>query len=195
MITDKIKDMFADSIAAKQSAISVLPEPLTRATELAVSVLKNGNKILACGNGGSAADAQHFAAELLARYKMERGSLAAMALTTDTSTITAIANDYCYEDIFSRQVSGLGNKGDLLLGISTSGNSENVLRAIQVAQKKGLSIIMLSGNNGGKIADVLRESDIEIRVPSSTTARIQEIHILCLHCICEQIDDVMFGQT
>jgi len=185
--------MFADSIAAKQAALEVLPEPLTQAVELAVSVLKNGNKILVCGNGGSAADAQHFAAEMLCRFERDRKSLPAIALTTDTSTLTAIANDYCYEDVFSRQISGLGNKGDLLIGISTSGNSENVLRAIQVAHEKGLAVIMLSGNEGGKITKMLRDTDIEIRVPSNSTARIQEIHILCLHCICDQIDNQLFG--
>lgn len=192
MITKNIQSMFEDSIKTKQTALESLPEPLTKAVELAVNTLKNGNKILICGNGGSAADAQHFAAELICRFERERESLPAIALTTDTSALTAIANDYAFNNIFARQVSGLGNDKDLLIAISTSGNSENVYKAIEIAHQKNLSVIFLSGKDGGKIAGMLKDNDIEIRVPSSSTARIQEVHILCLHCICDQIDDILF---
>jgi len=193
MIKKNIETMFADSIAAKQAAIEILPAALVNAVELCAAALKDGKKIMVCGNGGSAADAQHFSAELLCRFERERGALPAIALTTDTSTLTAISNDYDYANVFSRQVEGLGNPGDVLIGISTSGNSKNVAKAITAAHDKQMSVVVLSGKDGGEIANQLKNSDIELRAPSNSTARIQEIHILCLHCLCAQIDEVLFA--
>lgn len=192
-ITSSIEKMFDDSIATKQQAKNVLVEPIANAVALLVNALKNGKKTLVCGNGGSAADAQHFAAELICRFERERPSLPSIALTTDTSAITAISNDYSFDEVFARQVSGLGLSGDVLIAISTSGNSANVIRAINVAHEKGLVVLALTGKDGGKIANILEDTDIEIRVPTDSTARTQEVHILTLHCICDQIDAVMFG--
>jgi D-sedoheptulose 7-phosphate isomerase len=158
-----------------------------------VQCLKNDGKILACGNGGSAADAQHFAAELVNRFEMERPPLSAIALTTDTSTLTSIANDYDYDQVFSKQVRALGHGGDLLLAISTSGNSRNVVAAIHAAHEAQMTVIALTGRNGGKMAEVLRSSDIHICVPAQSTARIQEVHLLTLHCLCDAIDCLLLG--
>jgi D-sedoheptulose 7-phosphate isomerase len=155
--------------------------------------LMNEGKILSCGNGGSAADAQHFAAELLNRFEMERPPLAAMALSTDTSTLTAIANDYSYNDVFSKQVRALGQSRDLLLAISTSGNSPNVVEAIHAAHDRQMGVIALTGKNGGKMAGVLGQNDVHICVPADRTARIQEVHLLCLHCMCDAIDCLLLG--
>ena len=150
-------------------------------------------KILSCGNGGSAADAQHFSSELLNRFEMERPGLPAMALTTDASTVTSISNDYSYEEIFSKQVRALGKPGDVLLGISTSGNSENVIRAINAAHERGMKVVALSGRDGGRMADMFAEGDVEIRVPATRTARIQEVHLLAIHCLCDLIDTTLLG--
>jgi len=188
-----IEKMFDDSIATKQQAKNVLVEPIANAVSLLVNALQDNKKILICGNGGSAADSQHFAAELICRFERERSSLPSIALTTDTSAITAIANDYSFKEIFARQVAGLGQQGDVLIAISTSGNSENIIRAIQVAHEKNMSVLVLSGRDGGKIATLLKDNDIEIRVPTESTARTQEVHILTLHCLCDQIDALMFG--
>jgi D-sedoheptulose 7-phosphate isomerase len=158
-----------------------------------VQCLRADGKILACGNGGSAADSQHFAAELLNRFEMERPGLAAMALTTDSSTLTSIANDYDFEQVFSKQVRALGHKNDLLLAISTSGNSKNVLAAIVAAHENGLGVVALTGRNGGKMTDALKPSDIHICVPAQSTARIQEVHLLTLHCLCDAIDCLLLG--
>jgi D-sedoheptulose 7-phosphate isomerase len=155
-------------------------------------LLDNG-KILSCGNGGSAGDAQHFSAELLNRFEKERPGLPAIAISTDTSTITAIANDYSYEEIFSKQVLALGMANDTLLAISTSGNSTNIVQAIGAAHEREMSVIALTGNDGGKIASELRKNDIEIRVPSDRTARIQEVHLVIIHCLCDLIDNKLFG--
>jgi D-sedoheptulose 7-phosphate isomerase len=155
--------------------------------------LKNDGKILACGNGGSAADCQHFSAELLNRFEMERPGLAAIALTTDTSTLTSIANDYDYEQIFARQVRALGNVKDLLVAISTSGNSRNVIAGINAAHESQMGVVALTGRNGGKIAEVLQPSDVHICVPATSTARIQEVHLLTLHCLCDAIDCLLLG--
>lgn len=155
--------------------------------------LLNNGKILSCGNGGSAGDAQHFSAEMLNRFEMERPGLPAMALTTDSSTLTSIANDYCYDDIFSKQVRALGQPGDCLLAISTSGNSENVLRAVQAAHERGVQVVALTGRDGGKMAGIYREDDVEIRVPATATARIQEVHLLVIHCLCDLIDRRLLG--
>jgi D-sedoheptulose 7-phosphate isomerase len=192
-LADRIGQHFQDSIAVKQQSLEVLIEPIHRAGEAMVnSLLKNG-KILSCGNGGSAGDAQHFSAELLNRFEKERPGLPAMALTTDSSTLTAIANDYSYEEIFSKQVSALGQAGDVLLAISTSGNSANVAAAIKAAQERKMLTLVLSGNDGGLMTGLLGNQDIEIRVPSNRTARIQEVHLVVIHCLCDFIDTQLFG--
>lgn len=181
---------FLDSIAVKQEAEKLLPESVARGVLAMVECLRAGGKVMACGNGGSAADAQHFAAELIGRFERERQELAAIALTTDTSILTAIGNDYGYDDIFSKQVRGLGKKGDILLGISTSGNSKNVVKAIEAAKKMGIKIIALTGNGGGKIAHLLEPDDIHLCAPSTRTARIQETHLVLLHALCDGVDHI-----
>jgi phosphoheptose isomerase len=183
----RIEQHFADSIAVKQASLALVPA-IVQAGSLIVESLRRGGKILSCGNGGSAADAQHFSSELLGRFESERESLPAVALSTDTSTLTAVANDFGYEQVFARQVSALGKEGDLLLAISTSGNSGNVLAAVRTAQRKGLGIVALTGRDGGKIARELGSRDIELRVPSDRTARIQEVHLLIIHGLCDLID-------
>ncbi|MDH5444877.1 MAG: phosphoheptose isomerase [Gammaproteobacteria bacterium] len=191
-LQDNIKSIFTASLETKQKAMEKLTTPISQSIELMVNRLKAGNKILSCGNGGSAADAQHLSAELLCRFEMERPSLPAIALTTDTSTLTAISNDYHFNQIFAKQLSSLGNQGDVLVAISTSGNSENIIEAIKMAHQREVSIVAMTGRNGGKIANLLIDGDIEIRVPSDVTARIQEVHLLCIHCFCDQIDQLMF---
>lgn len=182
---------FLDSIAVKQESEKVLPESVAQAVVAIVDCLRSGGKVMACGNGGSAADAQHFAAELIGRFERERQELAAIALTTDTSILTAVGNDYSYDEVFSKQVRGLGKKGDILLGISTSGNSKNVVKAIEAAKKIGLNIIALTGNGGGKIASLLDTNDIHLCVPSNRTARIQETHLVLLHGLCDGVDHLL----
>jgi DnaA initiator-associating protein len=189
---DIIKLHFTDSIAVKQAAMGSLPSVVERAALVMCECLRNGHKILSCGNGGSAGDAQHFSSELLNRYEMERPPLPAMALTTDSSTLTSIANDYSYEDVFAKQIKGLGQKGDVLLAISTSGNSVNVIRAIVAAQDRGMPIVALTGRDGGEMARCLSADDVEIRVPAERTARIQEVHLLLIHCLCDLIDRTLF---
>jgi D-sedoheptulose 7-phosphate isomerase len=190
---ERINNHFQDSIDVKLMSKSALAEPIHRAGEALVQCLLNEGKILSCGNGGSAGDAQHFSAELLNRFERERPSLPAIALSTDTSTITAIANDYSYNEIFSKQVMALGRPGDYLLAISTSGNSANVIQAINAAHDRNMSIIALTGRGGGDMANILTESDIEIRVPSDRTARVQEVHLVVIHCLCDFIDTQLFG--
>ncbi|HEX5127918.1 MAG TPA: phosphoheptose isomerase [Rhodocyclaceae bacterium] len=190
----RISRHFQDSAQAKLDAIELLAGPIADATEAMVRSLMASGKILACGNGGSAADAQHFAAELTGRFERERPELAAIALTTDTSAITAIANDYAFEQIFSKQVRALGQPGDVLLGISTSGNSANVIAAIKAAHERDIRIVALTGKNGGKIGELLREDDVHICVPQERTARIQEVHILAIHCLCDGIDCMLMGE-
>ncbi len=189
-----ITEHFEESITTKQRALQTLVPAISAAARRCALRLADGSKIMACGNGGSAGDSQHFSSELLNRYKMERPPLAAIALTTDTSTLTSIANDYSYQEVFSKQVKALGQHGDLLLAISTSGNSGNVMEAIKVAHDKGIGIIALTGKDGGEMAALLGEDDIEIRVPSTVTARIQEVHLLVIHCLCELIDQQLFGE-
>ncbi len=189
----RIRQHFEDSIDAKRKAIEFVVPAISDASIISVQALLDGNKILCCGNGGSAADAQHFAAELLNRFEIERPGLPALAITTDTSTLTSIANDYDYNQIFSKQVRALGQAGDLLLAISTSGNSENIVQAIQAAHEREMKVISMSGRDGGRISGLLRDGDIEIRVPVESTARIQEVHILALHCLCDLIDMQLFG--
>ncbi|MCL4156280.1 UNVERIFIED_CONTAM: hypothetical protein GTU68_017112 [Idotea baltica] len=164
------------------------------ASQAMVATLLNGNKILCCGNGGSASNAQQFASCLLNRFETERPSLPAMALTADTSTLTAIANDYNYAEIFSKQVRALGQPGDILLVLSTSGNSQDILKAMEAAVSRDMTIIALTGMDGGVMAGLLGESDVEIRIPSHRVARIQEVHLLTLHCICDLVDQVLFPQ-
>lgn len=189
----RIQRHFADSAQLKLQAAELLAEPIERAAALMVGSLLNEGKILACGNGGSAADAQHFSAELLNRFEMERPGLAGIALTTDSSTLTSIGNDYDFNQIFSKQVRALGHGGDVLLAISTSGNSPNVVAAITAAHEKQMTVVALTGRDGGKMGEMLREADVHICVPSPVTARIQEVHILCLHCLCDAIDVQLLG--
>ncbi|MFW2372289.1 MAG: phosphoheptose isomerase [Gammaproteobacteria bacterium] len=193
-LLERIERNFNESISTKQNALAVLQNPIALAAQHITHCLLAGGKIMACGNGGSAGDAQHFSSEMLNRFEMERPGLPAIALTTDTSTITSIANDYSYEQIFSKQVLALGQSGDILLAISTSGNSGNVLKAIDAAHEKNLTIIALNGKNGGEVAPRLKANDIEIRVPSESTARIQEVHLLCIHCLCDLVDHQLIGQ-
>ncbi len=192
-LISRISENFSESAHLTLQSMDVLAAPIARAAERVVQCLKADGKILACGNGGSAADAQHFASELLNRFEMERPALAAFALTTDSSTLTSIANDYDYEHVFSKQVRGLGHANDLLLAISTSGNSRNVLGAIEAAHECGMGVIALTGRNGGKIAGILGPEDINICVPGTSTARIQEVHLLALHCLCDAIDCLLLG--
>lgn len=189
----RVTQLFTDSIATKQAALKILVPSIVAGGQLMAVALKQGHKIMSCGNGGSAADAQHFSAELLNRFERERAPLAGIALTTDTSTLTSIANDYHYDEVFAKQLRALGQPGDVLLAISTSGNSPNVVRAMQVAREKNVHIVALTGRDGGKMASLLQAPDVEIRVPAKVTARIQEVHLLALHCLCDLIDAQLFG--
>ena len=189
----RVREHFVESIATKQTAADALAESIAAAGQLMADALLSDGKILSCGKGGSAADAQHFSSELLNRFEMERPGLPAIALTTDASTVTSISNDYSYEEIFSKQVRALGKPQDVLLGISTSGNSENVIRAIDAAHERGMKVVALSGRDGGRMADLFEEGDVEIRVPATRTARIQEVHLLAIHCLCDLIDTTLLG--
>jgi D-sedoheptulose 7-phosphate isomerase len=184
---ERVRRHFQESIATKQASIVLAPAISAAAAMMTRSLLEDG-KVLSCGNGGSAADSQHFSSELLNRFEMERPGLPALALTTDSSTLTSIANDYSFNEIFAKQVRALGQPTDVLLAISTSGNSENVLRAIGAAHERGLRVVALTGRDGGKIAGALQSSDIEIRVPAERTCRIQEVHLLVIHALCDLID-------
>ena len=189
----RVTAQFAESAQLKLEASQPLAEPVARAGRLLADILRGGGKVLACGNGGSAADAQHFAAELMNRFELERAPLAAVALTTDTSTLTSIANDYAFEQVFAKQVRGIGRRGDALLAISTSGNSANVLEAVRAARELGLQVVAMTGNGGGNIGAMLSDDDVHICVPHKRTARIQEVHLLVLHCLCDGIDFHMAG--
>ena len=190
-LTQRVAEHFAESIQAKQQAAQVLAQPTAQAAELLFNALANDGKFLICGNGGSAADAQHFAAEMTGRFEKERMELAAIALTTDTSALTAIGNDYGFDHVFSKQVRALGRTGDVLVGISTSGNSGNVIEAIKAAHQNGMKVIALTGRDGGKIAQMLQEGDVLLNVPYPRTARIQEVHILLIHAMCDCIDTML----
>lgn len=192
---ERITQHFNDSIATKQRALEQLGAPIARAASVCIEALLGEGKILSCGNGGSAGDAQHFSSEMLNRFERERPGLPAFALTTDSSTLTSIANDYHYSEVFARQVRALGNRGDVLLAISTSGNSENVVRAVAAAQERGLRVVALTGRDGGALAYALKDEDVEIRVPSQSTARIQEVHLLAIHCLCDLIDYHLLGAS
>ncbi|ABX77444.1 phosphoheptose isomerase [Coxiella burnetii] len=184
----RVKYNFEESIKTKTAAIELLVDPIVQAGELMSQCLLNEHKILSCGNGGSAADAQHFSSEMLNRFETERPSFPALALTTDASTVTAIANDYSYAEVFSKQIAGLGSTGDILLAISTSGHSKNILQAITAAHIRGMNVVALTGRDGGELFTLLGTDDIEIRVPAESTARIQETHALIIHCLCDIID-------
>ena len=192
-LVERVSRHFADSVKTKQKSAELLAAPIAQAAERMVACLLANGKILACGNGGSAADSQHFAAELLGRFERERPGLAAIALTTDTSTLTAIANDYDYEQVFSKQVQALGQASDVLLAISTSGDSKNVIAAIHAAHERDMQVVALTGKSGGKIAGLLSSDDVHICVPSNTTSRVQEVHLLTLHCLCDGIDTLLLG--
>jgi len=192
-LVSRVENHFEESISTKQKSKSALSSDLAKAIEQMYQCVNAGSKVLACGNGGSAADAQHFAAELVGRFERERKEFGAIALTTDSSILTAVGNDYGYDEIFSKQVNALGKPGDILLAISTSGNSKNVIKAIEVAQKKGLTVIALTGKDGGVIGQLMSANDINLCVPSERTARIQETHLLILHCLCDGIDYLLLG--
>ncbi len=192
-LTSRIQKHFEDSAQTKLQAKSVLAPPIADAAQAMVACLMNDGKILSCGNGGSAADAQHFAAELINRFEIERPALAAIALTTDSSVLTSIANDYDFSQVFSRQVRGLGMAGDVLLAISTSGNSVNVVEAIHAAHERDMRVIALTGREGGTMGKILGADDIGICVNAESTARIQEVHLLALHCLCDAIDHLLLG--
>lgn len=194
-LQQRIQQQFSASIKTKQASIEPLTPVIEQAARSMANALKKDGKILCCGNGGSAADAQHFSAELLNRFERERPGLAAIALTSNPSTLTSIANDYHFDEIFSKQVHALTQTGDILLAISTSGSSSNIIQAIHAAHDKGGQVIALTGNQGGAISALLSENDIEICVPSTSTARIQEVHILIIHCLCDLIDHQLLGET
>ena len=193
MSISRIETIFTNSIIVKQNTFDSIAEQIALAGDKLVQSLLNEGKIMACGNGGSAADSQHFASELINRFEAERPALPAIALTTDSSAITSIANDYQYDDIFSRQIHALGREPDVLLAISTSGQSKSIAQAIEAAHERDMSVIALTGKDGGIVAKALSENDIELRVPSEQTARIQESHITIIHALCDLIDHQLFG--
>jgi D-sedoheptulose 7-phosphate isomerase len=192
-IEARVRAQFEASANTKREAVDVMAGPITRGVEAMVASLMNGGKILACGNGGSAGDCQHFAAALVGRFERERPGLAAIALTTDSSILTAVANDYDYTQVFVKQVQALGHPGDILLAISTSGNSANVIAAIEAAHAREMRIIAMTGRDGGRMRNLLRDGDIELCVPAERTARIQEVHLLTIHCLCDGIDSLLLG--
>jgi D-sedoheptulose 7-phosphate isomerase len=194
MNTQRILAHFQESAELKLKSAAALAQPISQAIELMFNALSNGNKILACGNGGSAGDSQHFAAELVGRFERERFPLPAIALTTDTSIITAVGNDYSFREIFSKQVQAFGQAGDILLAISTSGNSGNVLAAAEAALEREMRIVALTGKDGGQLAKMLTDADVHINVPHARTARIQEVHLVAIHSICDGLDVALFGE-
>ncbi len=194
MLEQRILQNFADSADLKYQSAQALARPIAAAVQAVLACVTSGGKVLACGNGGSAADAQHFSAEFVGRYERERPELAAIALTTDSSILTAVGNDYDFNRIFSKQVRALGQAGDVLLALSTSGNSANVIAAIEAAHEREMTVIALTGRGGGKIGALLRETDVHICVPHERTARIQEVHILALHCLCDGVDSQLLGE-
>ncbi len=194
MLEQRIQQHFIDSADLKYQAAQILAKPIAAAVQAILTCVTSGGKVLACGNGGSAADAQHFAAEFVGRFERERPELGAIALTTDSSILTAIANDYDFSVIFSRQVRALGQPGDVLLAITTSGNSANVLAAIDAAHEREMTVVALTGRGGGKMNHALRDTDVHVCVPHERTARIQEVHLLTLHCICDGVDAQLMGE-
>jgi D-sedoheptulose 7-phosphate isomerase len=194
MNTQRILAHFQESAELKLKSATLLAQPISQAIELMFNALSNGNKVLACGNGGSAGDAQHFAAELVGRFERERFPLPGIALTTDTSIITAVGNDYSFNEIFSKQVQAFGQAGDILLAISTSGNSANVLAAVEAALEREMRVVAMTGKDGGKLGQMLTDADVHINVPHSRTARIQEVHLVAIHSICDGLDVALFGE-
>jgi D-sedoheptulose 7-phosphate isomerase len=194
MLEQRIQQHFIDSADLKYQAAQVLSKPIAAGVQALLACVTSGGKVLSCGNGGSAADAQHFSAEFVGRFERERPELAAVALTTDTSILTAIANDYDWNRVFSKQVRALGQSGDVLLAISTSGNSGNVIAAVEAAHEREMTVIALTGRGGGKMGALLRETDVHICVPHERTARIQEVHLLTLHCLCDGVDAQLLGE-
>ena len=194
MLEQRIEQHFIDSADLKYQSAQALSKLVASGVQALLACVTGGGKVLACGNGGSAADAQHFAAEFVGRYERERPGLAAIALTTDSSILTALANDYDFSQVYARQVRALGQAGDLLLAISTSGNSANVLAAIDAAHERDMVVLALSGKGGGKMAQALRETDVHVCVPHERTARIQEVHLLVLHCLCDGVDFQLLGE-
>lgn len=190
----RVKDNFLESIQVKTDSVDKLAPVIAEGAAVIANALLNEHKILVCGNGGSAADAQHFSAEMLNRFEMERPGLPAIALTTDSSTLTSIANDYQYAEIYSKQIRALGQEGDVLLAISTSGESHNIIHAIDAAHERNMIVIALTGREGGQIADLINDNDHEIRVPTWSTARIQEVHIMIIHSLCDLVDLQLLGQ-
>ena len=190
---ERIRAHFAESAELKLAAAGPMAPLIARAAEVMTSALLSDARILACGNGGSAADAQHFAAELVGRFERERPGLPAIALTTDTSLLTAVANDYSFEQVFAKQVRALGRRGDVLLAISTSGNSPNVIEAINAAHEHELAVVALTGTGGGRLGELLRDGDVHLCVPHARTARIQEVHLTTIHCLCDAIDHTLLG--
>ena len=194
MLEQRIQQHFIDSADLKYQAAQILSKPIAAAVQAILASVTSGGKVLACGNGGSAADAQHFAAEFVGRFERERPELGAIALTTDSSILSAIANDYDFSVVFSKQVRALGSPGDVLLAISTSGNSANVLAAIEAAHEREMTVVALTGRNGGKMAQALRDTDVQVCVPHERTCRIQEVHLLVIHCLCDAVDNQLLGE-
>jgi D-sedoheptulose 7-phosphate isomerase len=194
MNTQRILAHFQESAELKLKSAALLAQPISQAIELMFNALSNGNKVLACGNGGSAGDAQHFAAELVGRFERERFPLPGIALTTDTSIITAVGNDYSFKEIFSKQVQAFGQAGDILLAISTSGNSANVLAAVEAALEREMRVVAMTGKDGGQLGRMLTDADVHINVPHARTARIQEVHLVAIHSICDGLDVALFGE-
>ena len=192
-LVERVKSNFADSIKTKQESVAILADSIAMAAEQIVACLLKGGKVLSCGNGGSAADAQHFSSEMINRFEMERPGLPAIALTTDSSSLTSIANDYSFDEVFAKQVSALGQTDDILLAITTSGNSPNIIKACQSAHLRDMQVIALTGRDGGTLSSVLDSNDFELRVPAESTARIQETHLLIIHCLCDLIDQQLLG--
>ena len=193
MLEQRIQQHFVDSADLKYQAAQTLNKPIAAAIQAVLACVTSGGKVLACGNGGSAADAQHFAAEFVGRFERERPELGAIALTTDSSILTAVANDYDFTQVFAKQVRALGQPGDVLLAITTSGNSANVLAAIEAAHSREMTVVALTGRGGGRMGQALRETDVHICVPHERTARIQEVHLLVIHCICDGVDATLLG--
>lgn len=192
-LTARVEQLFDHSIETKQTCRQQLPQAIAHAAEAIVEALLSGGKVLSCGNGGSAADAQHFASEMLNRFERERPGLPAIALTTDSSVLSSIANDDDYASVFGKQINALGHPGDILLAITTSGQSPSILRAVSAAHERQLRVIALTGRDGGALAGLLQATDHEIRVPAASTARIQEVHLLCIHCLCDLVDTQLLG--
>jgi len=189
-----LRTHFEEGIELRRRMAETLPEHIVKAGQAMAQALRSGRKVLSCGNGGSAADSQHFAAEIVGRFERERPGMPAISLTVDTSALTAIANDYDFDRVFSKQVEALGQAGDVLLGISTSGNSKNVVEAMKAAQAKGMSVVALTGRDGGAMAKMLRPQDFHLNVAHPRTMRVQEVHLLCIHSLCEVIDNVIHGE-